>query len=149
MNGGSDSMCRLGQFPTARDNASNFLPRAYASLGDALSATGDLADNKQLYVEAAHAYEKADQYRCWDPRYLPREDIPKSLAEITNNAANDQPNGSSSENASVEEAPGSDQPSTEATHQLHDENHYLAKLRQTLREAHFKKSGESGRKLSA
>ena len=131
------------------DYASNFLPRAYASLGDALSATADHADNKQLYVEAAHAYEKADQYRCWDPRYLPLEDIPKSLAEITKNAANNQPNASSSENASVEEAPGTDQPSTEATHQLNDENHYLAKLRQTLREAHFKQSGESGRKLSA
>ena len=132
------------------DYMSSYLPRAYASLGEALSTTAEHEENSELYADAAHAYEKAVQYAFWDPRYLPLESIPSSLAELENKTAGIQPGTPDTERTSVEEATrSSDQQDTEAAPKLHDENHYLAKLRETLREAHFKQSGESGKKLSA
>ena len=52
MNGGSDSMCRLGQFPTAGDNLTPLMRAEYARAG--LNARITIAPVGKCWVQSAH-----------------------------------------------------------------------------------------------
>ena len=125
--------------------SSNYLPRAYATLAEALVAE---ASNSASKHDAIGAYEKAVSLRHLDPGYPELQKINGTLQALKADLGLDL----EQEKVEVSEQhhDQSEGPQPESTPAAaRNENHYLSKLRETLRKAHAKQSSRSGNRGSS
>lgn len=127
-------------------HSSAYLPRAFASLGDMLASDANETDAK---TEVIKAYETANELTYLDPGYPLNESTRDALQALKADLGLEQADdpATTPTEHQVEEVVEEAHPS-EAT--ARSENHYLARLRETLREAHANQSKPRGsKKLSA
>lgn len=134
---------------SASDDAepSHYQPRAYATLGNALAAQADRSGDSGESREAIEAYLTADSLTYLDPHYPGLQGIKASLDSMHAGhqvASNDM---ATSEPSPVEETPDY-HGTTDIPVKSRIENHYLTKLRETLREAHFKQASRGSKTAS-
>ncbi|MEM9358663.1 MAG: hypothetical protein AAGB04_20990 [Pseudomonadota bacterium] len=118
---------------------SHYLPRAFATLGSALAAqavrSGDIGDRR----ESIEAYRTADTLKYLDPHYPGLQSIQTALETMQADHEIADKDAAPNEALPIEDAPDY-HGTTDVPVKSRIENHYLTKLRETLREAHFKQA---------
>ncbi len=133
--------------------STHYLPRAFATLGSTLAAQAGKSGNVGEKQEAIAAYRTADSLRHLDPHYPGLQNITASLDSMHADHDIAGRDVAASETDLLDEAPDY-HGTTDVPVKSRIENHYLTKLRETLREAHFKQASRGNKtappgKLSA